>query len=374
MSKKSKQLLPILSILLIAGFLITSLASFIVSRGSLHSEILLNELPLTSDNIYSEIQRDLLSPILISSLMATDTFLRDWVISGEKDTDQVTKYLKDIQKQFNTFTSFFVSDKTYKYYHSNGLLKTVSPTEERDIWYFRVKEMKDEYEINVDIDMANNDSMTIFINYKVYDYNGNYIGATGVGLTVNAVKELIESYQKKYNRNIFFVDKKGTIKLSASNFNKENAAQMASGIPDLFKDRLRSSSAKSFKNKRNKKTFHTNVRYIREFEWFLVVEQEQGQATKHIFTTLVINLLVCAVITLVVLLLVRLTINKYKNRIETLNGIVPICSYCKQIRDDKGYWNQVEAYIAKHTDAEFSHGICPDCREKYFPNFPEKNK
>jgi hypothetical protein len=47
--------------------------------------------------------------------------------------------------------------------------------------------------------------------------------------------------------------------------------------------------------------------------------------------------------------------------IKTLSGIVPICSYCKQIRDDKGFWNQVEAYVAKHTDAEFSHGICPEC-------------
>lgn len=53
--------------------------------------------------------------------------------------------------------------------------------------------------------------------------------------------------------------------------------------------------------------------------------------------------------------------------IKTLRGILPICSYCKQIRDDEGYWNEVETYISAHTDALFSHGICPVCREKNFP-------
>lgn len=52
--------------------------------------------------------------------------------------------------------------------------------------------------------------------------------------------------------------------------------------------------------------------------------------------------------------------------IKTLEGIVPICSYCKNIRDDKGYWNRLESYIETHSDASFSHSICPDCEEKYF--------
>jgi hypothetical protein len=53
--------------------------------------------------------------------------------------------------------------------------------------------------------------------------------------------------------------------------------------------------------------------------------------------------------------------------IETLQGIVPICSFCKKIRDDEGFWNQVESYVSKHTKAEFSHGICPECKTKQYP-------
>jgi sigma-B regulation protein RsbU (phosphoserine phosphatase) len=51
--------------------------------------------------------------------------------------------------------------------------------------------------------------------------------------------------------------------------------------------------------------------------------------------------------------------------IKTLQGILPICSYCKKIRDDKNFWQQVESYISKYTDARFTHSICPDCYEKH---------
>jgi sigma-B regulation protein RsbU (phosphoserine phosphatase) len=52
-------------------------------------------------------------------------------------------------------------------------------------------------------------------------------------------------------------------------------------------------------------------------------------------------------------------------RVKQLQGLLPICSYCKKVRDDQNYWIQVEQYVAEHTDARFSHGICPDCYQKY---------
>jgi phosphoserine phosphatase RsbU/P len=57
------------------------------------------------------------------------------------------------------------------------------------------------------------------------------------------------------------------------------------------------------------------------------------------------------------------------DQIKTLRGIVPICANCKKIRDDQGYWNQVEVYVRDHTEAEFSHSICPDCVNELYPEF-----
>jgi phosphoserine phosphatase RsbU/P len=51
-------------------------------------------------------------------------------------------------------------------------------------------------------------------------------------------------------------------------------------------------------------------------------------------------------------------------QIKTLHGILPICMYCKKIRDSEGFWNRLEVYVSEHSDAEFSHGICPDCEKE----------
>lgn len=65
------------------------------------------------------------------------------------------------------------------------------------------------------------------------------------------------------------------------------------------------------------------------------------------------------------------------NKLKKLSGLIPICSHCKKIRDDNGFWNQVEQYISEHTDAVFSHGICPDCMQKLYPDYllnPQERK
>jgi FixJ family two-component response regulator len=57
--------------------------------------------------------------------------------------------------------------------------------------------------------------------------------------------------------------------------------------------------------------------------------------------------------------------------IKTLSGLLPICSACKKIRDDHGYWKQLESYISEHSDALFSHGYCPECAEKYMQDMED---
>lgn len=62
-------------------------------------------------------------------------------------------------------------------------------------------------------------------------------------------------------------------------------------------------------------------------------------------------------------------LQKALSEVKTLSGLLPICANCKKIRDDKGYWNQIEGYIQQHSDAQFSHGICPDCIKKLYPEY-----
>jgi PAS domain S-box-containing protein len=62
------------------------------------------------------------------------------------------------------------------------------------------------------------------------------------------------------------------------------------------------------------------------------------------------------------------------SEVKQLSGLLPICASCKNIRDDKGYWNKIELYIKKHSEAEFSHGICPDCAKRLYPGLGLKGK
>lgn len=66
-----------------------------------------------------------------------------------------------------------------------------------------------------------------------------------------------------------------------------------------------------------------------------------------------------------------LRLRKTLNEVKTLQGIIPICASCKKIRDDQGYWHQVESYVSTHSNALFSHGICPQCADKLYPEFVE---
>ena len=167
-----RQLVSMLTVLLCLGFMVTALVNYVAARNLIREAIIGSELPLTSDNIYSEIQKDLVRPIFVSSMMAGDTFLRDWMLADEKDLSKISRYLTEIKQRYGAHTAFLVSDRTGNYYQADGLLKQVRKDEFRDVWYYRVRAMATPYEINVDPDMANRDALTIFVNYRVLRFQG----------------------------------------------------------------------------------------------------------------------------------------------------------------------------------------------------------
>jgi diguanylate cyclase (GGDEF)-like protein len=311
-------LVATVTMLLVIGFLATSLASYFVSRQSLRDAVIETELPLTSDNIYSEIQKDLIQPIVISSVMATDTFLRDWVLDGENDADRVTQYLHAIKDRYNAFTSFFISERTRIYYHADGILKHIDEHEPRDEWYFRLRGMALPYEINVDPDLANQDAMTIFINYRVMDYAGNFLGAAGIGLTVNAVRTLIDDYQSRFGRTVYFADQSGRIVLvGADNSVPESEIGQRGNLGSRIGEWPRRQTRNHEYEYQGRARF-LNVRFIPELGWYLLVEKEADRDLAQIRRALYINLIICVVITALVLLATWLTISRFQRRLEAM--------------------------------------------------------
>ena len=315
---KRQRLLLWLSILLAMGFFATTLSSYYVSKQAILNAIVAQELPLTSSNVYSEIQKDLVRPVLISSTMAHDTFLRDWVLGGERDVDAMTRYLREIKARYGAFSSFFVSERSARYYTGEGILKQVSPQASRDAWYYRVRAMPEPYEINVDPDLANRDALTIFVNYRVFDFDGRFLGATGVGLTVDAVRRLISSYQQRFQRTIYFVDADGkTVLFGNQSGRRETDLRAIPGLRDIA-DRILREKSGTYRFSDGSSLHLLNVNYVPELKWYLFVEKRADTALADIRQTLYVNLAVCLGITLLVLFLTHVALARYQQRIEDM--------------------------------------------------------
>jgi len=109
---------------------------------------------------------------------------------------------------------------------------------------------------------------------------------------------------------------------------------------------------------------------------FSVVRLPPGSSSVHVAYGFLGGFQTLAALGMVVMIVdrMRLRAEESEHLAERLEGLLPICSYCKRIRDDSGAWQNMESYISKRSDAEFSHGICPDCAKKHFPEFESTTK
>jgi diguanylate cyclase (GGDEF)-like protein len=329
------KLLIIITILLSLGFFITSFFSYKIAVDLTKNELKYKSLPLSSDNIYSEIQRDLLKPNLISSLMAQDTFMINWILNGEKDVDKISSYLGTIQKKYNTSSSFLVSDKTRNYYYPKGILKQIDPKEKRDEWFYRVKNIVDKYESNIDIDLAQDDSMTIFTNYRVNNKEGEFIAAVGVGLKTEQVSKLLKNYKKKYNHDIYFINKKNKILLSSkdiSTINKEHKELMTKIITHFNKE-----DTTSHEYKKEDGTYLLNVRFIDELNLYLCVEVKENFITGKLKKTFYLNILMFTIIIIIIILLIIYYINNNHNTLHKFANTDKLTSLNNRNNFDKAF-------------------------------------
>lgn len=318
-----RSLILALLVLLACGFLATSLLSYLASRSTIRDSIINTELPLTSNTVYSEIQKDLIRPVLMASMMAQDTFLRDWLQTGEQDARRVTRYLGEIVAKQGIFTAFLVSETSRIYYQAKGVLKTVEADTWRDAWYFRLREHAAPYEINVDLDMANHDTLTVFINYRVLDDQQRFIGAAGVGLSVDTVIKLIDDYQRRYQRSVFFTDASGKVVLTASDGGPhglragDQLADSAALHNLISRMPAPAPGSHSYEDAAGHSHF-LNVRLIPELDWYLMVDKRETGALDRVRESLYINLIICAMITVIVLLLLNAMVKRHQANTEAL--------------------------------------------------------
>ncbi|ATB70859.1 putative diguanylate cyclase [Sulfurospirillum diekertiae] len=271
-------------------------------------------LPLSVDNIYTEIQQRMIEPLLVSSLMSHDTFLRDWLMSGEKDIDGIVRYLTEIQQKYDIFTTFLVSDKTKNYYHPRGLIDVINKDNSADAWYFRFKDQPEPYEINLDHNANLSDTLIMFINYKVMNYKNEMIGVTGVGVRLLNIEKMLNSFKTKYKYDVYFVDQKGEITLFSQALNKRGNIANIDGLKSI-KEAIYKGEQTQFEYKNKEGEYLLNTKYIGKLKLQLFVEINKKEYLKELKKTFYANLAISLLVTLLVTLIIIYTINIYQKQL-----------------------------------------------------------
>ncbi len=147
---------------------------------------------LSSTNIYSEINNELIKPIFVSLTMANDSFLKKWLVDeqeGKASEEDLLTYLNGFYEKYGYNSVFLVSEGTKDYYHYQGLHKTVSDTDNHDQWYFEFVDQDIAYSLDVDNDEAAGNELTVFVNCRIENDQGDLLGVAGVGLRMNQVQK-----------------------------------------------------------------------------------------------------------------------------------------------------------------------------------------
>jgi diguanylate cyclase (GGDEF)-like protein len=315
-----QRLILFLTVILFLSFLFTSLLSYNVTKKTLTSNAINNTLPLINDNIYSKIQEDLINPINNSSLMANDEFLINWVKSGEKSPVEVVRFLARIRERYGYFSSFFISENTGKYYYYGGVLKKISTEDEHDIWYYNFINKDVEYELDVDTDEATSGTITVFINHRLEDKNGQLLGVTGIGLKMGSVAETLKSFQERCNCLIYMTDAQGLIQVHpdesmVEKVNIKDLPELADVSAEILNDR---DGNNIFEVRDTTRDLVISTRYFPDFDWFLIVEQDQEQSLVAARKSLLMNIGIGLGVTSLVILLVVMMINAFHKKLEAL--------------------------------------------------------
>jgi diguanylate cyclase (GGDEF)-like protein len=321
-SLRSSVILSLLGSLIGIGFLVTTLASFYTSRASLRQAIITTELPLISNAVYSDIRNDLIRPVQISRAMASDVFLHEWIDHGEQDVKIIARFLTGIRSQYGTTSAFFVSDRTHIYYDQGGIFEHLDPGRESSAWFYRFRDGQQPWEVIIDRGRS-----SLFINFRVLDAQGNFQGVAGVGITLAVVLKMIDSYQRRYDRAVYFIDNQRNLVLAGEDVYKNliratpiDEVSSLKGLSHL----LSPIKDGTYDYNRDGEQHFVNVRHIDELNWFLLVDKHDSGVMVPVWRTLWINLLVCLCVTVIVLGIIGWMVRRYLQRIEDLVILDPL--------------------------------------------------
>ena len=169
--------------------------------------------------VSAKIENEFIKPITVSQTISSDIDIRTYIEGktreeAESVKDDITNRLVSIGNEFDYERVFVVSDKTRAYYSYDGISKYLDvENDSHDIWYKDYLDSGKRYTVNVDTDENNNWSLSVFINYGIFDTNGDILGVCGVGVDMNDLVDMLARYEEEYNIKVYLVNHDGLIQV-----------------------------------------------------------------------------------------------------------------------------------------------------------------
>ncbi len=311
-----------------------------------------NIISLADADISNHIENSMSKPVMVSKTMANDEFLKTWLLGEPESTGddaylkQLYTYLKAYQVKYDYTTVFCVSDQTGSYYYQDGLNKTISRDDEHDVWYYNFIESGHEYDLQVDTNEANHNSITVFVNFRVAGDDGRLLGVIGVGLQASFIEDTIRSYENDYDLSVYIINVGGSENSFTGGtdiFVSQDSLPEHTGIKEEIKmNKSGESQMQWFTSGGERKCLIT--KYDDTLGWFLVLEMEtnsisssfQERIKSNVFFMLV-TLAACIVVTTAVFF-------NYNKRIVTTENTDELTG----LSNRRLFSKQYPAFVRKH--------------------------
>ena len=259
-----------------------SMTNYYISVKQSKEQLKTISLPLSLDNIYTEIQKNIVQPYLVSSMMANDTFVQNWLKNSKQDKSQIIEYLSAVKNKYNMFSTFLVSNITKKYYTHDDFIEIVNSKNKHNEWYFNFINEQNTHEINIDSNKNLSNSLMMFINYKILDNKYKLIGATGVALKTKYINQMLKTFRQKYGFKVTFFDKFGNVILSETKHNNYTNID-TSKVLQPIKEKIISQESHIIEIEQNNENYVIHTKYIKELNLYLTIEVKLSDYTNNFY-------------------------------------------------------------------------------------------
>jgi diguanylate cyclase (GGDEF)-like protein len=296
----------------------SSVSNYIISLKATEAQIKTQSLPLSVDNIYTAIQKNIIEPSLVASMMSNDTFVIHWLLNDEKNHQKIQNYLESIKNKYKMMVTFLVSKNTLNYYTHEGIIKHVTQEDPEDNWYYTFKNINEEHEVNLDWNQHISNDMIMFINYKIFDTDFHFLGATGVGIKISYINEMLQMFKKNYKLRVSFVNVNGDILLSDNREYKTIKNIYETKELQSHKESLLSKNNTMIEYEKNSSTYILSTKYIPELNTYILVEANLDDFTSSTKNTFYFNLSISLLLTVIIATIIIIIIRGFQKKLEGL--------------------------------------------------------